>query len=68
MDFACPNMESIINISIFLYVTKCNVDLILFLSILMFLSGFGPWSPAACVCIFGVTRSTSIYLNSFSAW
>ena len=55
MDFACPNMESIINSGIFLYGTNCTVDLVLPLSVLMFLSDIGSCSSAACVFCFDGT-------------
>ena len=67
MDCACPNMESIINSAIFLYGTKCTIELILSLSVLMFRSDVGLCSPAACMCSFYGTISASILLNSLSA-
>ena len=67
MDCACPTMESIINSGIFLYGTKCTVDLVLSLSVVMFCSDVSLCSPAACVCCVDGTISDSIFLNSLSA-
>ena len=64
MDWTCSTMDSIINIVIFLYGTKCTVDLFLYLSVLIFLSD-------VCLCslssVYG-TRSSSIAFNSLSTW
>ena len=67
MDCACTTMDPIINIRNFLYGTKCNVDLILSLSALMFLYNDGLCSPSAYVCSVDGTRSDSTFLNSLSA-
>ena len=60
-------MESIINSRIFLYGTKCTVDLVLSLRVLMFHSDVGPCSPAACVCSVDGNRSASTYFNALSS-
>ena len=63
MHCACPNMESIIIIEIFLYGNKCTIDLVLSLGVLMFRSVVGSCSPADYVCSVDGTRSASIFLN-----
>ena len=42
MDYACSAMDSIVISGIFLYGSKCTVDLVLSLSILMFRSDLLP--------------------------
>ena len=63
MDCACPIMESIINSGIFLYGTECTIELVLSLSVLIFLSYVGLCSPADCVFSVDGTRSYYIFLN-----
>ena len=67
MDCACCTMETIIDSGIFLYGTECALDLVLSLSVLMFYSDVGSFSPASCVCSVYGTGYASIFLNSLSA-
>ena len=63
IDFTCSAIESIISNSIFLYRIKCTVDLVLYLSVLIFRSAVGSCSPSACVCrLYGIIPA-SIFLN-----
>ena len=66
IDFDYSTMESIIISEIFQYVTKCTVDLVISLSVMMFISNAGPCSHASCVCSADVTISDSILFNLLS--
>ena len=61
---SCSAMESIIINGIFLYGTHFTVDLVQYLSVLMFHSNIGSCSPDAFVCSVDGTRSSSILLHS----
>ena len=52
MDFYCSSIDSIISNIIFLFGTDFRVDLVLYLSVLIFRSDVGSCSPAASACRF----------------
>ena len=67
MDCACFAIRSIISNGIFLYGTECTVDLVLFLSVLVFCSAVGSCSPDSCECRVDGIIYASIFFNSLSS-